>query len=377
MKRLVVEGWRFLCHSYALVGQWEALAILRRGDMALAFQDLPPFHADWQATPGMLAAADEAALAALPKPGKTRDATVRASYPFDFAPPPSGRLLVHATSETRHMAPDRVRDQAHLAAALRDERIDVLVPSQWSAEGFRRCGWPPARIRIVPHGVDPATFAPEPKRRAAARRQHGLAPRDFVFLSVGAMTGNKGIPTLLRAFARVLARRPRARLMLKGLDGLYRSRNMLAEYVEALPSDDRHRVLPRLLYSGEPLSMAALADCYRAADAYVSPYHAEGFNMPVLEAAACGLPVICTAGGPTDEFVTDAFALRIASRLVQAGAGEWLDPDLDDLCRLMLKAIDDSAWRDAARGAGPGHIHQHYTWDHAAALVVQHALAPT
>jgi len=51
--------------------------------------------------------------------------------------------------------------------------------------------------------------------------------------------------------------------------------------------------------------------------------------------------------------------------------------DLDDLCRLMLKAIDDSAWRDAARGAGPGHIHQHYTWDHAAALVVQHALAPT
>jgi glycosyltransferase involved in cell wall biosynthesis len=164
--------------------------------------------------------------------------------------------------------------------------------------------------------------------------------------------------------------------MLKGLDGLYRSRDKLAEHLTALPADDRHRVLPRLLYSGEPLSMAALADCYRAADAYVSPYHAEGFNMPVLEAAACGLPVICTAGGPTDEFVTDAFALRIASRLVQAGAGEWLDPDLDDLCRLMLKAIDDSAWRDAARSAGPAHVHQHYTWDHAAALVVQHALAP-
>ena len=85
--------------------------------------------------------------------------------------------------------------------------------------------------------------------------------------------------------------------------------------------------------------------------------------------------MICTAGGPTDEFVTDAFALRIASRLMQAGQGEWLDPDLDDLCRLMLKAIDDSAWRDAARHAGPAHVHQHYTWDRAAALVA-HAIAP-
>jgi hypothetical protein len=79
--------------------------------------------------------------------------------------------------------------------------------------------------------------------------------------------------------------------------------------------------------------------------------------------------VICTAGGPTDEFVTDGFALRIASRLVREGGGEWLDPDVDDLCRLMLKMIDDSRWRDAAREAGPAHVHERYTWDRAAALL--------
>src|SRR5262249_4063258 len=216
-----------------------------------------------------------------------RDATLRASYPFDFGPPRSGRLLVHATTEIRQLMPESVRDPAQLDAARRDERVVVLVPSRWAAVGFQRDGWPDARVKIVPHGVDPATFAPRPERRDAVREGHGLAPHDFVFLHVSAMTGNKGIPVLLRAFAAVAAQRPRARLMLKGLDALYPSRDMLAEQVAALPAADRQRVLERLLYSGDPLSMAALADCYRAADAYVSAYHAEGFNMPVLEAAAC------------------------------------------------------------------------------------------
>jgi glycosyltransferase involved in cell wall biosynthesis len=272
--------------------------------------------------------------------------------------------------------PEAVRDPAQLDAALRDERIEAVVPSRWSADGFRRCGWPEARIRIVPHGVDRATFAPVAKRRAEARRRHDLAPRDFVFLNVSAMTGNKGIPTLLRAFAQVVSRRPRARLMLKGLDGLYRSRDLLAEHLAALPADARERVVSRLLYNGDPFSIAALADCYRAADAYVSPYHSEGFNLPVLEAAACGLPVVCTAGGPTDDFVTDAFALRITSRIRPAPRGEWLDPDLDDLCRLMIKAIDDAAWLAAAREAAPAHVHRHYTWERAAALIVADSPQP-
>ena len=46
--------------------------------------------------------------------------------------------------------------------------------------------------------------------------------------------------------------------------------------------------------------MAAL---YNLADAYVTPYHAEAFNMPALEAAACGVPLIVPRGGPTDDFV--------------------------------------------------------------------------
>ena len=46
----------------------------------------------------------------------------------------------------------------------------------------------------------------------------------------------------------------------------------------------------------------------QAADVYVSPYHAEGFNLPVLEAVACGIPVVVSAGGSTEDFTHPAFA---------------------------------------------------------------------
>ena len=57
--------------------------------------------------------------------------------------------------------------------------------------------------------------------------------------------------------------------------------------------------------------MAAL---YRSCDVLVHPYRGEGFAMPVLEAMASGLPVVVTAGGPTDEFCPDAAGWRIPQR---------------------------------------------------------------
>jgi len=101
-----------------------------------------------------------------------------------------------------------------------------------------------------------------------------------------------------------------------------------------------------------------MADLLRAADVYVSPYRAEGFNMPVLEAAACGTPVICTAGGPTDEFTEEAFAWRIRSSPRQVSftatnVGDYLEPDVDHLVELMRRAAQerDDATRIGAEGA--------------------------
>jgi glycosyltransferase involved in cell wall biosynthesis len=50
--------------------------------------------------------------------------------------------------------------------------------------------------------------------------------------------------------------------------------------------------------------LAQLNVLYNVADAYVTPYRAEGFNLPALEAQACGTPVVATRGGATDDFLT-------------------------------------------------------------------------
>jgi glycosyltransferase involved in cell wall biosynthesis len=110
-----------------------------------------------------------------------------------------------------------------------------------------------------------------------------------------------------------------------------------------------------------------MATLYQVADAYVSPYRAEGFNLPVLEAAACGIPIICTRGGPTDEFVTDEFARRIESGTsviaIDGRSASRLDPSLEHLIVLMTSAIEDNVWRKHAAEAGPRHVRARYTWD--------------
>jgi glycosyltransferase involved in cell wall biosynthesis len=111
-----------------------------------------------------------------------------------------------------------------------------------------------------------------------------------------------------------------------------------------------------------------MADLIRAADCYVSPYLAEGFNMPVLEAAACGTPVICTAGGPTDEFTDASSTWRIRStpvgvRVFGGKIGEALKPDLDHLVELMRAALDDRERSRRIGLAAASHVAGNYTWD--------------
>ena len=68
---------------------------------------------------------------------------------------------------------------------------------------------------------------------------------------------------------------------------------------------------PEILYLNEELPPDSLPGLYTACDCLVLPYRGEGFGLPVPEAMACGLPVIVTAGGATDDFVRDDFAWRI------------------------------------------------------------------
>jgi glycosyltransferase involved in cell wall biosynthesis len=284
---LIVEGWRFLAHSYAVVNQWQLLALSRRRDVAVKIRDAPPYDRRWQRQDALYDTQTEQKLKsfAIAQPGERADAFLRISYPFDFSLGPSGVTAVFATSECKvirkdQMASSREYEKLQFMAPSPDLRI--VTPSRWSAEGFYRVGFARNRVLIVPHGVEPSVFHPMPGQREQIRRELGIPERACVFLSIGSMTPNKGMDVLFKAFARVCQTVPRARLILKGMDPLYQSKDRLVETLQALAPGDAQLVADRLTYFGRPFPHEQMARLYQAADIYVSPYRAEGFNLPVL-----------------------------------------------------------------------------------------------
>jgi len=189
-----------------------------------------------------------------------------------------------------------------------------------------------SRVRVIPGGVDTATFRPVPVHDA--RTLLRLDSRKLV-LFVGRIQPLKGIELLLRAFAYLLSgwvEGPRPRLMVVGGDNL------------ADPSDPESIELARLRGLAEELGVVddvtfrgavphdVLPTYYSAADAVVVPSLYESFGLVALEAMACGTPVVASRVGGLQSTVRDgesgflvdrrdpeAFASAIESLLLSEG----------------------------------------------------------
>ncbi|WP_448572135.1 glycosyltransferase [Trichothermofontia sp.] len=373
--QLIVEGWRFIPHSYAIVNQFQLLALQQYPQVDLFHWDAPFAVADWQPVRGLMSPEQEAAIAAIPAPSPDQlaDATLRLYGPFNFAPTPSRRTFVCAVTEWGKVteAMQRAMNLTSLKDLTLDPRVTIVTPSAWSRTGLVFSGIDPERIVIIPHGFDPAIYHPLPAdERQALRRQLGWED-DFIFLNVSVMSNRKGVGLLLKAFAQIVQRYPQAKLVLKGREAIFGSRQSISRSSRTvLTVAEADRMRPRCQYLGDTLSFREVAHLYQAADVYVAPYVAEGFNLPVLEAAACGLPVICTQGGPTDDFTHPDFALGIKSqrRAIQLEGEEryGLFADLDHLISLMQTAIEHTAFRTQARQVGPAFVRARFTWQHVA-----------
>ncbi len=106
----------------------------------------------------------------------------------------------------------------------------------------------------------------------------------------------------------------------------------------------------------------------------MSPYRAEGFNLPVLEAIACGTPVIVTRGGATDDFCNDKVAWLIQGQAgsLQGPGGEvyrFTEPDFDELVEAMAAVCEGS--RLPAAAADRSSLLQTFSWSRAAEALVQ------
>ncbi|MBD2771524.1 glycosyltransferase [Iningainema tapete] len=368
MANIVIQGWRFLPHSYSIINQFQCLELLKRPSVQIFHEDVPFFQPTWQSINGLFAQAAEVSLQNIPKPSANQlyDAVLRITYPYNLETSSAPKTCVFGTSEVGGVTSNMLLNNELLKEAHSNSDSIIITPSHWSRLGFINSGADPSRVVIVPHGVEPSIYQPlSTEERNKLRSELGW--EGFIFLNIGAMTTTKGIGFLLKAFATIIDKYPEAKLVLKGLDSLYPSKELFVKNVEGLKDFDTEKILQRLIYIGETMPFAQVAQLYQAADAYVSPYFAEGFNMPVLEAIACGLPVICTKGGATDDFTTPDFALHIESKLQQVrldehNTGFIVVPELEHLIELMKVVIERQDFITQARTTGPKFVATGFTW---------------
>ncbi|MCS7091225.1 MAG: glycosyltransferase [Verrucomicrobiota bacterium] len=268
-----------------------------------------------------------------PHPSRDAAVTVRHGWPPDWSRPERGRLVVIQPWEFGALPEDWVRAAAHV-----DE---FWVPSCYVREVYVTSGVPVEKVMVLPNGVDPERFHPSAPARVLPTR------KSFRFLFVGGTIARKGPDILLRAYLESFTAADDVCLVIKDCGG--RTHYAGQTFADQIRAAQARPDTPEILYLDEEWPPEDLPGLYTACHCLVLPYRGEGFGLPVLEAMACGLPVIVTGGGATDDFVTDQCGWRIRAerrwigdhvgpwRLVKTGW--WLEPD----ARALASALRD-AW---------------------------------
>ncbi len=239
---------------------------------------------------------------------------------------------------------------------------EIWVPSAFNRDGMVASGVR-RPIHLMPLGVDTERFNPD------IRGIRGIQD-EFVFLATFEWGERKNPALLLQAFSDTFSHREPVRLVCKinNTD----PRVHLRKEIGAL----------RLPASGGRMSFLfnlefphyQLAALYRAADCFVSAGRGEGWDMPLMEAMACGLPAIATDWGAHREFVDARVAYPLAvKRTIPAIARcpyydgfSWADPDADHL-RSLMREVYENRDAAAARGAAAAtDMAERWTWRHAA-----------
>jgi predicted O-linked N-acetylglucosamine transferase (SPINDLY family)/glycosyltransferase involved in cell wall biosynthesis len=352
--RLLVRGWRGINHSYALVNQYQLAELARHPDVELMHEDLPTL-VDWRPTPMGSGLREDLRLLVDGVPrydGRPVDAS------YSIASPPrlwQGKARSHFSYLVTEFGPAPDSWGGAAPADFTATHRHVVTPSLWARDKYIGCGMSPERIHVVPHGVDKERFRPlSTKARDAARAQLGIAPNEFALLNVGGAFWNKGIDLLVRAFAELGRHHSHLRLILKDNRALYgRSSDDIVGAVRAQHPDLLDvDAIGRIVSVPGTLDTDQLALLYNAADLYVSPYRAEGFNLPVIEAMACGLRVVVTAGGATDDFFLQQGGRKVAAIRVSPQSstlpvhGDFLEPDMADLVATIAEEIATPARSD-------------------------------
>jgi len=178
-----------------------------------------------------------------------------------------------------------------------------------------------------------------PEDRDKLREAHGISPDTFV---VGVNCANndairKAPAEQMLAFAKFLRTRPDSLLWLH--TGVHQDGGQDLEFMaESLGLTDRVRVVDQYRYAAGLIQPEDLADWYGMLDVLCSATYAEGFGLPIVEAKACGIPVITTRCSSMEELNSDGIQVDGTPFYNGVHRAWWIRPDIRELAAAFEQA---------------------------------------
>jgi glycosyltransferase involved in cell wall biosynthesis len=228
-------------------------------------------------------------------------AALRAGKPYVVCP--AGSLPIFGRSKWLKQAYNALAGRALVARAS----AWVAITPKETIE-FGPYGVDPARVDVVPNGIEPSDFEPGDAAQLRSRLRVGTGR---LVLFMGRLNLIKGPDLLLEAFATGAGRRAADTLMYVGPDGGMRA--ALEQRAQALGIGDRVK------FTGW-LGGADKVAAYRAADLVVIPSRHEAMSLVALEAGACAKPVLMTDQCGFDQAVASGGAVAVPATSEALGA---------------------------------------------------------
>ena len=220
----------------------------------------------------------------------------------------------------------------------------LAISNTTKSEIIRLLGTDPVKISVTHMGVDTTVFRPISDRSMLRNvlRKYGVFDRGYI-LYVGNVASRKNLPALVEAYADVRSEIGQRKLVICGAkEG---NAEDVFDAVKHLDLGDD------VVFTGY-VEDADLPALYNGADLFVLPSKCEGFGIPLLEAMACGIPVIANKCLSMPEVVGDA------GILVNCG-------DVSTLARAIRDTMEDESLRHSLRESGLERARE-FTWPNTA-----------
>jgi glycosyltransferase involved in cell wall biosynthesis len=203
-------------------------------------------------------------------------------------------------------------------AVLKNADAFSAISSESAAE-LTENGVVSNKIHLIPNSVDTTLFIPaEPAQKSILREKLNLPGAAIIAIYTGRLVSYKGLPLLLKVWNEIRCKHSNLLLVIVGTGGLdiHNCEDELREYVKA------SGLQGHVLFTG---AVQNVSEYLQASDLFVFPTENDAFPSSIIEAMACGLPVVSTPVGAIKTIITDGKT----GLLIQPGNAKQLFQALD------------------------------------------------